>query len=250
MRVFTALVLICQLFLTAQANEKQVINIVSEEWPGFVNASGNGYYMELLRETFPAEHYQLNLQITPYSRALKMTQGNEAHIVLGIWANEHPNELISRYPVEIDLIDAVVRNKETLMQGSGGFNGLRVMSRMGYGFDDLLDSPASYEERVEMDAMLNMVSNGRTDAVLGYKEKILPELKKAGLGNLKIVEDALSEFVVFGFCSTSECDDMRTHFNTEYERLHRNGFVAKSIVNNSQRPGATPPLTPMDELAQ
>lgn len=246
-RFLMALLLCCPL-LYSQANARQSIVIVSEEWPGFVDAQGQGYYMDLLRKIFPKTEYDLELRLTPYSRSIKLAKENKAHIVLGIWANEYPNEHISHYPVEIDLVDAIVREKQVMIQGASAFNGLRVLSRTGYGFDVLLDRPLSYTERIDMPAMLYMVSNNRADVFLGYKEKVKPALTKAGHKNLKLVENVLSEFVVFGFCSNRDCDQMRRTFDARYVELYHSGFVSDSIRSNTGKDAAVPPLTPMQEL--
>ena len=249
-----SLILILTLLITAlpsRADGLKNVIIVSDSWPNFVNAEEEGYYMHVLREVYPDNQYRLILQIMPYSRALKMTQSNQAHIVLGIWANEHPPQQTSKYPVEIDLIDAVVRKKQMLVQGPMGMNGLRVMSRVGYAFDELLDKPASYVEHADMTAMLNMLLNGRTDVILGFKTKILEDFNNLNTpAELKFVEDVLSEFVVFGFCSSTQCDQLRTRFDTRYEQLHRDGFIKRTMKANTQRTAATPPLTPINELIE
>jgi len=230
------------------AETRKSILVVSEEWSGFVNAAGEGYYMDLLREIFPAHQYELDLKITPYARSLALAKSDKAHIVLGIWANEFPNERISHYPIEVDLIDAIVREKQLMVQGPSSFNGLRVLSRTGYGFDVLLDRPLSYTERIDVPAMLHMISNNRADVLLDYKQEITPALRRSNYKNLKLVENVLSEFVVFGFCGSHECDELKRTFDARYTELYHTGFIDRSIRKHTGKGAAVPPLTPMQEL--
>ena len=95
--------------LTVIASESKItIQVASDHWPGFVNQQGKGFYMDILHQVFPPEHYDIQLTIFPYARALNQIQHNRADIVLGIWANEHPSNQLSKFTVEVDIMDAAL----------------------------------------------------------------------------------------------------------------------------------------------
>jgi hypothetical protein len=96
--------------------------------------------------------------------------------------------------------------------------------------------------------MLHMISNNRADVLLDYKQEITPALRRGNYKNLKLVENVLSEFVVFGFCGSRECDELKRTFDARYIELYHSGFIAQSIRRHTGKDAAIPPLTPMQEL--
>jgi polar amino acid transport system substrate-binding protein len=230
---------------TTQAEQQIQINIVSDEWQGFVTQEGTGYYLDLLRLVFPSPRYKLNITIYPYSRAIHKVQSNSADIVLGIWANEHPTNLLSTYPVETDILDALMRSTHPAITGPESFDQLRVLAQTGYGLDELLHTPFSYEERVELSNMIKMVKSNRADVLIGYHFEIEAVVQELGLQRqLVIIKHVLTEHAYFGFCSTEKCIKLKGLFDESFLDLHQRGIIKKLLMDNDQSPSAEPKLRP------
>jgi len=228
-----------------QAEQKIQINIASDEWQGFVTQEGTGYYLDLLRLVFPSQKYKLNIAIYPYSRSIYMVQNNNADIVLGIWANEHPASQLSSYPVETDIFDALMRPAHPAITGPESFDQLRVLAQTGYGLDELLHNPFSYKESVELSRMIKMVKANRADALIGYHFELEEIMQELGFQNqLVIIKHVLTEHAYFGFCSTEKCFKLKSLFDESFLDLHQKGIIKKLLMDNNQSPSAEPKLKP------
>ncbi len=242
--------------IPVKSNEQPIeITVVSDEWQGFVTKEGQGYYLDILRKTFPSPNYRLKLSILPYSRALYQVQRNQADIVLGIWANEHPISQLSHYPVENDILDAIMRADHNQITGPESFNELRVLSRIGYQVDQLLNQPENYVEHVEIEKMIKMVTSNRADALIDYKSAIMPVLqnlnKRDELHNpLTLIENALTEYVFFGFCALPKCLHLKQKFDKAYLHFYQTGDIEKALLANQQELSALPPLIPASEVLE
>lgn len=231
------------------------ISIVSDEWLGFVTKEGKGYYLDILNKAFPAPLYNIQLTILPYSRALHQVQKDDADIVLGIWANEHPTSQLSHYPVEIDILDAAMRIDHPEITGPKSFNQLRILSRIGYQVDQLLDQPEQYTEHVEVKKMLRMVSSNRADALIDFKSAMQPAMDSLIQSNeleapLVLVENALTEYVFFGFCSLEKCQQLKATFDQTYLKLYLQGAIERYLLANQQKKEALAPLIPAIRVLQ
>jgi hypothetical protein len=234
---------------TQTASAVEVINVASDSWQDFVNSDGTGYYLDLLHKVFPAPEYKINLSIVPYSRSIYMVNSGKSDIVLGIWANEHPHSQLSKYPVEVDLYDALMRFDHRKITGPKSFNELRVLARVGYGIDELLDSPRSYDEKVDMASMIKMIHTSRADVLFDFRAELKANLIATQLeSELVIIENALSEYAFIGFCSSPRCAILKRRFDQEFLQLHYSGTIKKLLFDNHQPGSATPELISIDEL--
>ena len=239
--LLTALISTTLGFQPAQAAEP--IIVVSDTWENFVSEDGSGYYLDLLRMAFPSPKYELKLSILPYSRTLYTIKQQKADIVLGIWANEYNHSLLSKYPVEVDLYDAALRKEQPHISGIESFDKLRVIARVGYDLDGLLNDPMSYEEYTDIGSMVKMVQYNRADVLLDYAAELelainLQELK----GELIIQTNVLAEYAYFGFCSKPSCVELKQKFDQSFIKLHQEGLVEELLIENQQSTAALPPL--------
>jgi len=101
--VLTATFLLLGLALPSLAEEttktikKEVIHIDAIDWCPQIclNSSRPGYVVELIKKVFENTHYQLNIHIYPWSRAIKNVSSGKADALLSPAKNEAPN---LRYP--------------------------------------------------------------------------------------------------------------------------------------------------------
>ena len=234
-------------FQPAQAGEP--IIVVSDTWENFVSKDGTGYYLDLLRLAYPSPQYELELSILPYSRALHLIKNKQADIVLGIWANEYDHTLLSKYPVEVDLYDAVSRKGQVQITSVESFDDLRVIARVGYGIDSLLNSPKSYEEHTNIGIMLKMIQHERADILLDYTAELELAMNLQELNGVLVLQrNVLAEYAYFGFCSKPSCLTLKQKFDLSFIKLHQEGLVEDLLIENQQSTGALPPLKTIEEL--
>lgn len=248
--------IVLSFLLASQAKAETInISIVSDEWLGFVTKEGEGFYLDILNQAFPAPNYKIQLTILPYSRALHQVQKDDADIVLGIWASEHPTDQLSHYPVEIDILDAAMRVDHPAITGPKSFNQMRILSRVGYQVDQLLDQPEEYIEHVDLKKMLKMVASNRADALIDFKSAMQPALDKLIQHNelatpLTLIENALTEYVFFGFCNLPRCQKLKTTFDQAYLKLYLQGAIEEYLLANQQKKEALAPLIPAIHVLQ
>ena len=223
-------------------NASERIEVVSDSWINFVSADGSGYYLDLLREVFPSPEFELNVSIQPYSRALNTMKRGKADIILGIWANEHPTALLSQAPVEVDLYDALMRKSFSDITDIQSINQFRVITRVGYGIDEIIDNPVSYGEHIELEAMINMITHGHADVLFDFHEDMEPVLKRKNLINSTVIKrNVLAQYAYFGFCSSPKCLTFKQQFDQRYLVLHQKGIVKKLLIKNKQPLKSIPP---------
>jgi len=227
-------------------NASERIEIVSDSWMNFVHADGSGYYLDLLKLTFPSPEYELNLTILPYARALHTIKAGKADIVLGIWANEYPPYLLSKYPVEADILDALIRKSQPEITNITSINRLRVIAKVGYGIDELLDSPISYDEYTSLETMIKMIQHERADVLFDYFEEMNAMVNFHDLKSQLIIKrGVLTQYAYFGFCSSARCSVLKQHFDEGFLQLYNYGTVKELLLKNKQSLRALPPLTPL-----
>ena len=242
-----ALISTCLGFQPAQAAEP--IIVVSDTWENFVSEDGSGYYLDLLRMAFPSPQYELKLSILPYSRALHSIKSNQADIVLGIWANEYPHALLTKFPIEVDLYDAAFRKEQAPLNSITSFDGLRIIARVGYGIDHLLNNPKSYEEYTDIGVMLKMIQHGRADILLDYTAELELAMNLQEINDeLTTQENVLAEYAYFGFCSKPSCIELKQKFDQSFIKSHQEGLVEELLIENQQSTAALPPLKTIEEL--
>ncbi|MBL4798938.1 MAG: hypothetical protein JKY50_16090 [Oleispira sp.] len=224
-------------------NASERIEIVSDSWINFVNTDGSGYYLDLLKLTFPSPEYELNITIVPYSRALHTIKAGKADIVLGIWANEYTPSLLSQYPVEADILDALMRKNHPKITNISSFNRFRVIAKVGYGIDELLDSPVSYDEHISLETMIKMILYERADVLFDYYAEMNTMVNLLDIKSQLIIERAvLTQYAYFGFCSSARCSVLKQHFDERFLQLHKRGTIKNLLLNNKQPLEALPPL--------
>lgn len=219
------------------------IELVSDSWVNFVSADGSGYYLDLLREVFPSPEFELNLTIQPYSRAINTMTKGKADIILGVWKNEHPSNLLSQAPVEVDLYDALMRKSFSNITDIASINQYRVVTRVGYGIDEIIDRPVSYGEHIDLEAMINMVIHGHADVLFDYHEDMEPILKRKQLSDSIIIQrNTLTHFAYFGFCPSAKCLRLKKQFDQRYLELYKQGVIKALLLKNKQTLKSVPPL--------
>ena len=88
------LTIICLLFISLRLwaetveikSHERVVNIVSDIWPGDINADGSGTYLELMQLVYGSKGYVIKHAVVPTRRAVAMiNKGDSVDIMLADW---------------------------------------------------------------------------------------------------------------------------------------------------------------------
>ncbi|AQS35395.1 amino acid ABC transporter substrate-binding protein, PAAT family [Shewanella psychrophila] len=224
--------LICRLILIVLSaipinglTEPTRIHIVTENWVGYTNHDGSGYYFDIVRRIFPAEEWQLKIDIVPFSRVRYLLHYNKADMALGFYPDDKTRSIYSDIPIEVDTVDvAITPELAALWQGIDSLAQKKVQALLDYRFDELIPVPMYYEESVNLLDLLNRVNQGKIDAVLDYKPAMLT--KVGDLNQPKqfvILEDVFRLEVYFVFSQTEKGESLKMHFDRELQKLIDSG---------------------------
>lgn len=211
------------------------ILVVTDEWEGYTSKEGKGYYIELLQKIYSDPDDHLNVVIVPYARSIGMVAAGKADIVLGIYRGEMADKHLASHVVEQDLVDILV--SDSIYQSWKGIEtleGLVVLAKIGYAFDDVTGVKMKYAEKSSLEGMVKMLSVGRADGILDYKADLLPFVKNEGLDKkgYHIIESVLSSPIYFGFADTAKAAKLKARFEKGFEALYHSGEVKRLMDKN------------------
>lgn len=109
--------------LTASSTELKspypIIDVVSEEWPGFSNADGTGLYFDVMRRVYEPSGIKVNYKIQPILRSIaSINKGERADVMLAEWHIKHldggghyqkDNILFPKLPILGEYVEAVFK---------------------------------------------------------------------------------------------------------------------------------------------
>lgn len=210
------------LWLSLVRSEAAEFTVVSDEWEGFTEAGGHGYYFEMMKAVYEPAGHTLHFKVVPYMRALKMIQNGKADLIAAIdFADLPPAFVENRMAVGMDGKDAFVRPGELItLSRSEDLRGLRVVARRGYAFDQFLPSGTHYEEITSLAGMLKMLEARRADVILDYEEDMRQSALDANLNiNFDVRPHVLKSPLFMGFSTTAAGNHAREVFMDRFARL-------------------------------
>ncbi|WP_083700195.1 ABC transporter substrate-binding protein [Shewanella sp. UCD-KL12] len=206
-----------------------LVKIATDNWVGYTNLDGSGFYFDALKQIFPEPEWQLEIEFVPFSRVRYLIANQKVDMALGFYPADSSASLYSEQPIEVDSVDiALTPELAAMWQGVESLAYKKVQALLEYRFDELIAVPMYYEESVNLLDLLNRVNQGRIDAVLDYKPAMLA--KVAELSHPRqfvIVENVFSLEVYFVFSNNSSGKNLKTHFDKRLEQLVESGELDK-----------------------
>ncbi len=204
----------------------QEIHVATDVWEGYTNKDGTGYYLEVIKSIFPAPQYSIKISYVPYMRAVSMVKSGQADVVLGVYMGDLDDKLVAQKNyVEIDEIDIVVNQSfAKTWQGVASLRDKRVVAQIGFGFNELFDTPMKYSEKVDLVGMLKMLKSGRTDAVIDYVGDIKRVWSTAGMNDdFAIIRRIKTNKTYFAFSQKKPA--LKVHFEDKFSALVASGKI-------------------------
>ncbi len=219
-----AVIFICMVPINLIAAPK-VVRVATENWIGYTNLDGSGFYLDTLQQIFPEPEWQLEIEFVPFSRVRYLLANQKVDMALGFYPDDNSATLYSDQPVEIDSVDiALTPELAAMWQGVNSLAYKKVQALLEYRFDELIAVPMYYEESINLLDLLNRVNQGRIDAVLDYKPAMLAKVAELTQPRqFVIVENVFSLEVYFVFSENKKGAELKGHFDKELQLLIDNG---------------------------
>ncbi|BAJ00090.1 conserved hypothetical protein [Shewanella violacea DSS12] len=205
--------------------ETPIIRVATDNWIGYTNLDGSGYYFDILKRVFPQGDWQVDIEIVPFSRVRYLLHQQKVDMALGFYPDDKVNSIYSDIPVEIDTVDiAVTPELAAMWQGVDSLAQKKVQALLEYRFDELIPVPMYYEESVNLLDLLNRVNQGKIDAVLDYKPDILSKVAELDQPRQFVIIDNVFRLeVYFVFSNTDKGSQLKIHFDKELKKLIDSG---------------------------
>jgi len=221
----------------------QTIKIAAIDWcPQIcVDTAKAGYTIELVKKVFENSEYQLEIDIFPWSRAIKYVSSGKYDALLAPAKKEAPHLVFPRFGVGLQrmcffnsITDPWVFDGEQSLKNK----------QIGIAFDTSIEELNQYikkhswqfqfqpyhERYVTQNAQ--KVLKGRIDTFLFTKNTTLLELKKAGLeGNIKNAGCVSQAKIYLAFTANKdkvkEVESAVRFFDSKLESLAKSGYIDK-----------------------
>ncbi len=212
------------LVILAPFSHAQDINVYTDEWEGYTSRDGSGYYLDIINTIYPAPDYTVKINFVPFARSLEMVNTGKADIVLGVYKGDIDEKLISsKQYVEIDEVDLLAHKSfAKTWQGLTSLTNKRVVAKIGFDFNNVIEQPMKYSETTSLVGMMKMLKAKRTDAVIDYRADIKKSWEKADMNDDYVIINAIvTNETFFGFSAQS--GKLRSRFESELQVLIKSG---------------------------
>jgi len=206
-----------------------------------VNGANAGYTVELIKKIYENSEYQLEIDIFPWSRAIKYVSEGRYDALLAPAKKEAPHLVFPRFGVGIQrMCFFTLANDPWLFSGEKSL----LNKQVGIAFDASIEELNNYikkhpeqfqfqpyhERYVAQNA--KKVLKGRIDTFLFTKNTTLLELKKAGLeGSIKNAGCVSEANIYLAFTANKDkgkvVENAVRYFDSQFESLEKSGYIDK-----------------------
>lgn len=239
MRLLPALL---ALGLALPAGAAETVRFVTQEYVGYAQPDGKGYYLALLRAVFPKPDYDVQLRWAPFERSVQLVETKTADVTPGVSA-DRKGVLFSQLATDLDAFDVAVRKGAFPgWKGLPTLAGQRAVAQIGYGFDQYApEVKMHYEEKSSLEGMLQMLVSSRVDAVLDYEEDMRQAAAKLKLANrIEIRPSGISKPLYFAFADNDKGRKLKARFDAEVAKLKASGRLKQIFLGEINKPRAFP----------
>ncbi|MEZ6938952.1 hypothetical protein ACB035_10465 [Aeromonas sp. S12(2024)] len=130
----TALLVCC--LATSFFCRAEPLNVYCDNWPGFCQADGRGFYLDLVSTIYQPHGYTIVPHIVPYKRASSMSSRSGGDMMLGVYRDELRNVLTPEYPDSADdLTVMMLKQWGPHWHGESSLAGQQVLWPRGWGLE-------------------------------------------------------------------------------------------------------------------
>lgn len=158
------------LLSVSYSTKAETLRLVGEVYPPGTNADGSGQQFEIVKAVFEALGFQVNIEVYPYKRAIKLVEIGQADMMVGMLKDSDLQLNYSYYPHDVDNLLAIYpRVSKTQWQGSSSLKNKHLTMLLGLS-EPFKKSLPNYEFQVsEVNShpqALKKLFYGRTDFII------------------------------------------------------------------------------------
>lgn len=227
---------------SASWSEPIILNAVGDPWPVLLDpdAKHQGLVVEVVREAYLTQGYDLIINFVPWSRAMKMIQQKRADLLIGAWYSDERNNYL-RYsnPVFSSSVQ-IIKHKNSNFEyfDLSSLEGKRVGTILSYHYGQAFLNESSIE-RINSDSLLDNLNNlvaGRIDLTLDDKYVLKYTLDKHFTdwkSKLSLVKNSFTDKEIFIAVNrtTPESKALIQAFNLGLAQLKKEGRY-QQIINS------------------
>lgn len=210
-------------------SSQQPIICASEEWEGYTNRDGTGFYWDLIRTIYDKHGLTIQTETVPYSRSIYMVRQGHADCWVGSYKNEQEFAIYPKTALDCDEVSAL-----TLKQHASGIKNYRSLHGKSVGW--LLDYnydryiPIQFVSMILYDrrTAFNMIQKGDLDVYLDDAFEIRSSLEKLGFAASQFsIKPLLPLPIYLGFSPTDKGKQLRDLWDESMQNLHESGELKR-----------------------
>ncbi|OMH31742.1 ABC transporter substrate-binding protein [Motiliproteus sp. MSK22-1] len=212
----------------------QPINSLEQIPPGSDSAALKGYSWDVLRASFHRMNYSIELNVSPWARAIKLVSAGNKDILFPTGKNSERQKifLYSKEPINQANFRIYVRQDSPIVwSGLESIKGLTIGQRRGFNFGDKWNNLKKVH-KLKLNSTLQgfkMLDAGRVDGIVSYEFITDYALKNAGWKNTykKLpVFDSTAEYLV-ALKSNPRAQEILNDFDEGKRHLIKTGELKK-----------------------
>jgi polar amino acid transport system substrate-binding protein len=202
--------------------------------PGSDSMELQGYSWDVLRESYHAMGYTIDLQIHPWNRVEMMLNKGKVDIIFPVVKNENRNKVYSFAQEIVDMAKFLIYTRkdfEVQWTGMDSLKGLRIAFIRGWSYGDIFKNCKQIQKR-PVDKIMQgfiMLDKKRIDGYVGYEIPYDYALKQANMVSKfkKLPSFGDSKEYLVGLKSNSKAKELLNVFDTGKRKIVQNGIFDK-----------------------
>ncbi|MFM5181589.1 substrate-binding periplasmic protein [Aeromonas veronii] len=145
-KLHITVLLVCCLGTSFSCRAEQ-LNVYCDNWPGFCQADGKGFYIDLVNTIYQPHGYTIVPHIVPYKRASSTISRGGGDMMLGAYQDELHNVLTPKYPDSADDLTVMMLKKwGKHWRGESSLSGQRVLWPRGWSLEKYISVTMNWHE--------------------------------------------------------------------------------------------------------
>ena len=241
-RLIIALLLVghCSSLVLAQPQTTPLVGAHSQ-WPPYVMKDGTGLTDELVGAVFADQGIEFNMQVAPFSRAIRMLEQTKIDLIPALWwTAQRAETILFSDPYFDNQLSVITKNTLAInFTGADSLQHLTISTIRGYGYHDFLQTikGLTVVQLSDLHACLEQVQKGRVDVALADSWAARYEIMQdSQLAELTILQPVLiTRALHIGVHkSHPQAKQIISAFNRGLQNIRRSGEYAQISARYEQ----------------
>lgn len=234
---------------SVRADDRLVLTAAAEEWAGFTNADGTGWFWELISKVYDESGYRIEPKLMAWTRAVNGTASGDFDMLVAEWKEEGTPFVFPKYPLGSEKLWCLMRatrkangnpvnDQPESRQPESCKNALKNPNRtiswvrgMDFGAG-VLEPQARLLLVPDTAAGVTLLSRKRIDAFIGYRmttEHVMAD-RKLDPANYRF-ELMHQTYSFLAFPDTPKGRQLAVLYDKGFLKLYEQGWIQANWVN-------------------